>query len=266
MHYGKPVVVTDLDGTLLDRETYGFEAALPAIRRLERNDIPLVLCSSKTAAEMRVIRKSLNNRHAFVVENGGGLYLPGSPDNEEQSFESVAMGVSRRQILGILKSLCDRHRYDFAGFADMTAPELVNYTGLDEKQAELALQREYTEPILWLDDDEAWQSFCKGLQRHGLTCVSGGRFFHIQGNHDKSIALDRLRRYYQYQYSAEPTMIALGNDENDARMLQAADVAFIICNHDDASLQVSSPNCYRSRQSGPAGWNSCVNEYLDGFE
>ena len=32
MHSGKPVVITDLDGTLLDRETYGYGTAIPALR------------------------------------------------------------------------------------------------------------------------------------------------------------------------------------------------------------------------------------------
>ena len=266
MHSASLVVVTDLDGTLLDRETYGFAAALPAVDRLERNAIPLVLCSSKTAAEMRVIRNSLHNRHPFIVENGGGIYLPGSSDDEEQSFEKVVLGMSRRQVLAVLKSLRSRHQYDFTGFADMTARELVGHTGLDTGQAELALQREFSEPVLWRADEQAWQLFCRELQQHGLDCVSGGRFFHVQGNCDKSSAVERLRSYYRLQYGAAPVIIALGNDENDVRMLEAADVAFIISNNDNAEIQVSNLHCSRSKLPGPAGWNVCINEYLDGTE
>ena len=106
MHSGKAVVITDLDGTLLDRETYGYGLAIPAIERLERNAIPLVLCSSKTAAEIQVIRKRINNRHPFIVENGGGIYLPVSVGREEQSFEKIALGTPRPLILMPLSSPC----------------------------------------------------------------------------------------------------------------------------------------------------------------
>ena len=266
MHSGKPVVITDLDGTLLDRETYGYGLAIPAIERLERNSIPLVLCSSKTASEMRVIRKSLNNRHPFIVENGGGIYFPISVDHEEQSFEKIALGTPRPQVLRVLASLRERQRCNFTGFADMTPAELAGYTGLDAQQAELALMREYTEPLLWLGDADAWQSFYEEILRRGLTCISGDRFFHIQGNCDKSSALHRLRSYYRLQFDADPTFLALGNSENDIRMLESADIAYIISNDDNADLQVSNPYCFRSKETGPAGWNSCVNEYLDGIK
>ena len=266
MHSGKAVVITDLDGTLLDRETYGYGLAIPALERLERNAIPLVLCSSKTAAEIRVIRKRINNRHPFIVENGGGIYLPVSVDREERSLEKMTLGTPRSQVLPVLESLRARQQYRFTGFADMTPAELAVYTGLDAQQAELALMREYTEPLLWLGDADAWQSFYEEILRRGLTCIRGGRFFHIQGNCDKGVALHRLRSYYRLQFDAEPTFIALGNSENDTRMLESADIAFIISNDDNADLQVSNPRCFRSKEPGPAGWNSCVNEYLDGIK
>ncbi len=46
------VIFTDLDGTLLHPETYSFKAALPALEIIRRRRIPLVLCSSKTRAEL----------------------------------------------------------------------------------------------------------------------------------------------------------------------------------------------------------------------
>ena len=125
----------------------GLRRHCPALERLRRNSIPLVLCSSKTAAELRAIRKSLDNRHPFIVENGGGIYLPVSGSRGRQSFEKLALGKTRSGTLQVLKSLRDRQQYDFTGFADMTRAELMGYTGLDAEQAKLAMRREYTEPI-----------------------------------------------------------------------------------------------------------------------
>ena len=70
------VVFTDLDGTLLDASTYSFEAARPALDALRQQDIPLVLVSSKTRAEIEPIRGRLKQVHPFITENGGGCLYP----------------------------------------------------------------------------------------------------------------------------------------------------------------------------------------------
>ena len=70
------IIVTDLDGTLLHPRTYSFEEALPALKLVRERGVPLVLCSSKTRAELEVCRKRLDNGHPFISENGGGIYLP----------------------------------------------------------------------------------------------------------------------------------------------------------------------------------------------
>lgn len=70
------VVFTDLDGTLLDHATYRFDAALPALRLLKARQIPLVVCSSKTASEIEALRNRLRLSHPFISENGGAIFVP----------------------------------------------------------------------------------------------------------------------------------------------------------------------------------------------
>ena len=70
------LVFTDLDGTLLDHESYSFEPALPALAVLKEKNIPLVLCTSKTRAEIELFRIQLKNIHPFISENGGAIFVP----------------------------------------------------------------------------------------------------------------------------------------------------------------------------------------------
>ena len=70
------IVLTDLDGTLLDPASYSFQAAEDALKTLDAREIPVVLVSSKTRAEVEPIRFALNNNHPFIVENGGALFVP----------------------------------------------------------------------------------------------------------------------------------------------------------------------------------------------
>ena len=73
------VVFTDLDGCLLDHDSYSFAPAAEALAVLAAQGIPLVLCSSKTRAEIEMLQQDLGVAHPFVSENGGALFLPSSP-------------------------------------------------------------------------------------------------------------------------------------------------------------------------------------------
>ena len=72
----KKVIFTDLDGTLLDYDTYSFEEAVPAIKEAEDKKVPIVICTSKTRAEIEYWREKIGNNHPFVSENGGGIFIP----------------------------------------------------------------------------------------------------------------------------------------------------------------------------------------------
>ena len=70
------VIFSDLDGTLLDHNTYSFDAAKQALESIEDKEIPLILCTSKTRGEIEYYRELINNKHPFISENGGGIYIP----------------------------------------------------------------------------------------------------------------------------------------------------------------------------------------------
>ena len=90
---GTPIpllVFTDLDGTLLDHHNYNWQAAAPALQRLEDLGCPVILNSSKTVAEMVDLRAALNNPHPFIAENGAVIAIPnGYPDRGKEGFETV---------------------------------------------------------------------------------------------------------------------------------------------------------------------------------
>jgi len=95
------VVFTDLDGTLLDHQTYEWEEAKPALNRCKALQVPLILVSSKTRAEMDVLRHELGLISPFISENGGGIFFPeeGSdpvpPDTVRFALPFVGQGASR---------------------------------------------------------------------------------------------------------------------------------------------------------------------------
>ncbi len=243
------VVVTDLDGTLLDHHTYRAEAAQPALDRLAARGVPVVVNTSKTRSEWLAMREAFDNTDAFVVENGSALYLP---DGTCEVF-----GKTRQVIVDKLAFM--RADYQFESYADWTVADVAKHTGLDLDSAALSQAREFSEPVRWMDSDDAKQRFCQALAKAGFATLEGGRFLHALGVTDKGKALPVLRDFYQAE-----TIIALGDSPNDIAMLRQADIGIVIPAAVNEPLQFDSSNrIIRSVAAGPEGWNQSINALLD---
>lgn len=253
------IIISDLDGTLLEHENYRFDAARPALEQIKQNNIPLILNSSKTAAEIINIRETLDNHHPFVVENGAGIYLP----DEVRKFKIIKFGKDREEILAVLKKLREELKLSFTGFNDMSNQELMSYTNLTEEQVVLAKQRDFTEPLLWQDSEQQWNVFCKELNNAGLGFAKGGRFNSVSGKVDKGQSINWLRSYYQDQFNLTPVVIALGDSENDKQMLESADYSILVKSPAHEFPEIISDNLIRTTEYGPQGWNNSVIKILD---
>jgi mannosyl-3-phosphoglycerate phosphatase len=263
------LVVTDLDGTLLDHFSYSFDKAREAIGRLQQLHVPLVPNTSKTGAELRQLRKELGNNDPFICENGSAIFLPRDsfpmpPGGSafSQDYYLVELGMGYQDILARLTPL--KERFSFRGFNDMEANEIQQLTGLDEQQVSLAMRRRFSEPLVWEDSDAAREEFLAELAAADLHILQGGRFLHVLGNTDKGQALDRLRTVYKQLFGLPFTVIALGDSENDLAMLKAADWPVIVRSpsHELPDLQCDQPVTI-SDHIGPEGWNECVLALVD---
>ncbi|GAB5499614.1 MAG: mannosyl-3-phosphoglycerate phosphatase-related protein [Pseudohongiellaceae bacterium] len=261
---------TDLDGSLMEHESYSITAAAPALAALRERQILMVLNSSKTAAEMQAVQTRLSLTAPFVCENGAALFFP----NQTTPDEATVFGALRDDWLPQVHALRKQHDYPFEGFADWNAKQVSELTGLEEQEADLARQRQFSEPILWRGAASSRQQFEQQLAGMDLSLLEGGRFLSIQGQHDKSNAMtwlrDRLKQQSrdhstEKQQSADPEVItvALGDSPNDAAMLEAADVAVIIKSAKSDRITLHQPNrIIRTSRPGPAGWKDAMLEIL----
>lgn len=251
-------MVTDLDGSLLDHQDYSFDAARPSLALIRQRRIPLVLCSSKTRAEMEVLQRELELDDPFICENGAAIC---TPQGEAVSVEALA--PARSEVLSVLATLRDERGFRFTGFNDLGVEEIAALTGLSSGAAALAAAREYSEPLRWEDSEERKREFLACLQDHGLVALQGGRFLSVAGPGDKGLALQHLRKHY----ASDAVVIALGDSPNDESMLAAADIAVIIRSERSESLAPKGPQrIVRTRQRGPSGWQEAMSVLLEEFQ
>jgi mannosyl-3-phosphoglycerate phosphatase len=273
------IIFTDLDGTLLDHHDYGFAPALPALDALRQARIPLVLTTSKTLAEARLLNDDLDNPQALIVENGGAIAIPEAMTGQLFSGQPDAMadiaGVDTAEDHLVLRSspayatirdFITRQRdasgYRLTGFGDMTPADISRHTGLSISDAALAAKRLCSEPFLWHDSDTRLQDFRREAAHVGLGITRGGRFWHLMGDTSKARAMHRLQAWMDRNRAPSMT-VALGDSDNDREMLEQADIAVCVRRHDGTILDCAGRRrTILTDHAGPAGWNNAILEIL----
>jgi mannosyl-3-phosphoglycerate phosphatase len=263
------LVYTDLDGTLLDFHSYSFEPTLPALTILKKKGISLIICSSKTRAEIEKIRLDLKNTHPFISENGGAIFIPKTYslqdihiDKQDQDYFIIELGSTYQKIREVLKKIQSSFPAKIRGFGDLSTEEVADLCGFSSDLARLSKKREYDEPFL-VDDSTLIAQIEKIARRSQLRVEQGGRFFHLAGANDKGKALSLLTKIYRKKMKSLKT-IALGDSQNDLPMLKAVDFPVLLPKPDgDHDSLIKLDNLILASGAGPAGWNAAVLKLLD---
>lgn len=267
------VIFTDLDGTLLDHDTYSFEPALPALKLLESNEIPLVICTSKTRAEIERYRRLLGNKHPFIAENGGGIFIPEGYftrgfdfDSKRDGYFVIEPGTPHKELKDALKSISKQTGINIKGISEMGVSEIMKNTGLDEESAKLASKRDYGEPFLIEGDEDAAEIVKDQIYNKGYRYTRGGRFHHILGANDKGKAVRILTDLYKNEAGYIET-VGIGDSLNDLPMLETVDIPVLVQKPDgryDAGIRLN--NLILADGIGPRGWNSAILKHFIKFE
>jgi len=270
----KLVIFTDLDGTLLDQTTYSFEPAQPALHLIRQKDIPLVLTSSKTRAEIEFYRRRLENDHPFISENGGAVFIPRdyfsfqfSYDREIDGFFVLELGIFYSQIVEVLESVRKETGISIKGFSDLTEEEISSLCGLSFKETEFAKKREYDEPFMIEGGEKEIKIVREKIEEKGLNYAWGGKFHHILGKNDKGKAVKILKELYENHFFSIFT-IGIGDSLNDLPMLSVVDRPVFLKGGDDVSPEILSPiqNFTIINGTGPQAWNEVILSIVNELE
>jgi mannosyl-3-phosphoglycerate phosphatase len=267
------LIITDLDGTLIDHDTYRVDAARPALDAARAAGVPVVPCSSKTLAEMRRLAAEIALVPApLIVENGGAIWFPAGWPRLPAGTTAVGDG-SAVLVLGAdaawlrprLALVAAATGIAARGISEMTDAEVAQRTGLTIDVAALARQRQFSEPFLCEGAEAPLRTLDDAARRVGARVTKGGRFFHLLGDSDKGIAVTTLRA------SLPPgaRLLGLGDAPNDLPLLSAVDAAVIVPGatgvpHPD--LVAALPDARRAPFTGPLGWNAAVLDWLTATE
>ncbi len=263
------LVVTDLDGTLLD-DDYLYTQAAEALDTIACSypDAQTALVSSKTPAEMIELAGRCKSEPILIFENGSGMAwrerVLCRPGNERlHGFEIECFGTPYPEVVKVLRDLRFRQDFPFRGFSDMTPAEVAELTGLSYSGAVKARHRVGSEPILFSGSESVLENFRSALAGHDLELVLGGRFHHVGSNLNKGQAVGRLWRLLRFQFGIHPTTVACGDAPNDLEMMERADHAIVFPARGGGYLEPRNPNTQRAPVAGPSAWLDAVIDVLE---
>lgn len=258
------VVFTDLDGTLLDYDTYGFRMALPALDMLLRRNIAVVPVTSKTSAEVRRWMGILGIKGPFIYENGGGIIIPGGyfpgkvkGASSEKMGLRISLGGDIGEVRKALRNMAVELGLSIRAYGDMSDSEIASTTGLQGRELENSRSREFDEPFL-INGDFDHEAFVNAAEARGMTLVCGGRFYHLVGGCDKGEAVRILMDLFRGK-GGNITFVGIGDSENDIPLFHAVDRPFLV-QRPGRTYSSGIPDVAVDRVAapGPAGWRLAV--------
>jgi mannosyl-3-phosphoglycerate phosphatase len=268
------LIFSDLDDTLLNHYDYSFQDALPALDKIKKSGIPLILTTSKTRREVELLQMELGINEPFIVENGAAIYFPSGytrffiDDIQKtpsfQIAQIIQLGISYDKIRTFIKDVSEQ--FGIRGFGDMSVQEISDVTGLSLMRAELARAREYTEPFLMDKDKDIYRLQGLAIEK-GIKITTGGRFHHMLGAYqDKGEAVKLVRSMFDQKESVKHLAVGLGDSINDLPLLNNVDIPVLIPHPIKGYLDVSVPGLLRATNPGARGWNEAVERLLDELE
>jgi mannosyl-3-phosphoglycerate phosphatase len=266
----KLMVVTDLDGTLLDFENYTYEPAKPALRLLRKLGVPVICCSSKTSREIEYWRKKLGLLTPFIAENGAAVFLPADQFGglrgefiRRGQYLVRELGPARSKLRTVFEKVRREMRVGITGFSDMDTPTVKSLCGFATiQQAKIAADREYSEPFVFPRqiEDKTISDVLARFEEYQLKVIRGRRFFHLVGDINKGRAVEFLKCMCSEIGQAREQTIGIGDSTNDLEMLNAVDFPVLVMAKNrrynaDVKTRIDP---ILAGAVGPKGWNRAI--------
>jgi len=275
----KFVVISDLEGSMLDSKTRSAIGVLPAVEQLKMKDVPIVFCSSKTQSEQMHYLKLLGLRAPFISESGSALFIPenyfstslprnGGNHYNMEGWDVIEFGARYDEVSGKLEKVICELNTNYQYFGNLSIKEIANYTSLSIPAAMRASERGYSETIFNVDTStSAFEQFREKLDINDLKCDPGTQFITVTGKSSNiREAISFLIGLYKVDHPGV-RMVGIGKHGKDEAMLSEVDLPYLIQNSYGEWADIQSiENLVKIKGEGPAGWKNVANLLMEQME
>ena len=261
----KILIFTDLDGSLLDKETFKFDVIKDYFKELVRNGIIIIPNSSKTEAELLDFNEQNNLDLSFIADNGSSIHRLNKI--HQNLPDKIIISRTKDEIRNIYEeniSLDFKNKITHILELEIEKQQKILELPLDK--VKLAIKRDHSLPIKFNGTEIEKNEFTKILKNSGLTIQTGGRIMNVCDNVNKSIAMSKALQLIRKQLDDEIITIGVGDNENDIEMIKQTNYPCLVKNDNFNSSLINIDNLIKSSQLSPLGWADVIKTAIQKIE
>lgn len=237
-NYSKYLIISDLDGTLINSQHFISQQNLDAISFFIKNGGSFAIATGRSKDNIRPYIENLTLNGPCILYNGGGIY-----NFQEERFlatELMDKSVVEEYIIYCMKNYKNM-------VVEIFTPDMLYIITPDhildpyverEKQVYLrttldeVMKKDWIKVLIY-DSPESLQKAQSMLKNYNFLDKVDSFFSQvfylelIKKGISKGAALERLKNSNQY---SDKTIIAVGDYDNDVEMISSADVGIAVSN------------------------------------
>ena len=256
------LIFTDLDGTLLNRNTFNFDSIKTFLDELKNKNIIIIPNSSKTEDEIIEFNNEANFKFPFISENGSIIHNLNFFSDEFPNKIILAKNVYEIQNI-FDKNINQDLRSKCKVISSLTTSEQIQIFGLPENKLKKVFKRTCTIPIKFVGNNEEKLLLKNMLLEIGLDLKDGGRVLNLGDRINKADAMKKIIIMLQQKFKSKPKTIAVGDNHNDLEMLKNSDIPCLVKNNKFINKDLQIKNLIISKQIAPEGWVEIVKLALE---
>ena len=250
------VIFTDLDGSLLHRDTFQFDTIKDYIKSLVSKGVIIIPNSSKTEKEIENFIEELGVNLPYISENGSSIH--GLNLITSNFPDKLILSRGKEELSNIFENkVPEKLKEKCFQISKMSKKEKENILGQKDEELKDALNRKYTLPFLFKGDKNEKNRLLKILNSNSLTLQEGGRVSNLCDNINKVKSMNRVIKILKKTEDKIKT-IAVGDNFNDLEMLRNCDIPCLVFNDQFKLDQININNLIFSNKPSPEGWADVI--------
>ena len=254
-------IFTDLDASLIQRDTFKFDEIKDYIKSLISKGIYIIPNTSKTEIEINEFNKELGLNLPYISENGSSIN--GLNLINKNFPNQINLSRDKDDIFKIFKKIVPENlKVKCRLIFKMEKKVQSEIFGLSGKKLKDALNRNYSIPFIFSGNLDQRRQLNEIVNKGGLTLHEGGRVINICDNVSKVKSMNKVIKMIK-KTEDNIKIISVGDNYNDLDMLKNSDIACLVFNDQFTMEPININNCIVSKNPAPIGWQEVVKMALD---